>query len=493
MKITATILAGATLILLLGAGCKKGFLDINTNPNNASNASPELVLPNVLNVCAARQINSYTFISGWMGYWASSGSYAPDNTDYTSYKQTTDFGEALWSNIYNNLEDIYYVEQQAIAQNKPFYEGAAKIIKAYEFQQLVDMFNNVPYAEALKGTSNMLPKYDQAQAIYDSLIEGLDKAIELMKRPDAIAAVNSDILFNGHTDEWVKFANTLRLRILLRQSEKPGRAGYIQAQLAKVQAEELLDTDAGIDPGFVNTDGKMNPFYDFAYNASGTYTQDFWRANQYAILFYKNNNDLRLKKVYQGTQADPTVYQGNYIGQQTGAFVGSSCSRFGPGVLKSYSQPAVLLSAAESYFLQAEANVKGWLNGDAKSAYENGITASFEYLGVSNAAGEAAIYYSQNSNRQTNWSTAASNNDKLALIIRQKWAALNTVTPFEAWADYRRLGLPADIPLTQNPAVDVLAIPVRIIYPTSEYQTNAANVKAEGNIDHHTSKIFWMP
>jgi hypothetical protein len=266
--------------------------------------------------------------------------------------------------------------------------------------------------------------------------------------------------------------------------------------LAKVTAVGFLDADAGVSPGYVNTDGKMNPFYDFSYNSAGTYTQDFWRANQYSIQFFKDNVDPRLKLIYSGTSSDPNVYQGNYIGQQVGGYVGSQSSRFGPGVLKSYSQPAILMSAAESYFLQAEAILRGWLPGgdaEARAAYEAGVTASFEYLGVTDADNAAAAYVSQVNNSNTNWSTTSNFADKLALIIRQKWAALNTVTPFEEWGDYRRLHLPADIPLTQNPAVDVLAIPVRIIYPTSEYQTNAENVKAEGDVNQHTSKIWWMP
>ena len=112
------------IIMLAGIGCKKGFLDVNTNPNTATNTTPELVLPSALNVTAARQITGYTFISGWMGYWAISGSYALNTNDFTTYKQTTDFGDPLWRNIYDNLEDYKYIEQAGIAQSKPFYQAA---------------------------------------------------------------------------------------------------------------------------------------------------------------------------------------------------------------------------------------------------------------------------------------------------------------------------------------------------------------------------------
>jgi hypothetical protein len=69
--------------------------------------------------------------------------------------------------------------------------------------------------------------------------------------------------------------------------------------------------------------------------------------------------------------------------------------------------------------------------------------------------------------------------------------AFHDVTPYEAWCDYRRTGYPADMLLSVNPGRDANNIPVRILYPQIEYTTNAANVNAEGTIDHHTSKVFW--
>jgi hypothetical protein len=479
-------------ILVTGVGCEKGYLDINTNPNSPADASPELVLPTALRATAARQITGYTFINGWMGYWAISGSYAISNNDFTTYQQTNTFGNGLWFSIYDNLEDYQYVETQGRLRGEPFFEAAGKIMKAYEFQQLVDMFGNVPYTDALQGTSVILPTYTDAQDIYDSLEYNLGVAIDLIKTSPDIAR-SGDILFGGDNTSWIKLANTLRLRILLRQSQI-GRDSYIQGEIAKITAEGtgFLDVDAAADPGFLNADGKQNPFWDFNYNTSGTYTQDFWRANQYSITFYKNNDDPRLEQVYRPASSNGE-YQGNYIGQPSGAFVGSASSTFGPGVLKSFAQPAVILPASESYFMQAEAALRGWIQDDPQALYEAGVTASFEFLGVPDADAAAEEYYTQAGNKQTNYAATTNFNEHLAVIIRQKWASENTVTPFEAWADYRRLHLPADIPITQSPYVDVPEIPVRIIYPEIEYQTNAANVTAQGTVNHHTTKIFWMP
>src|SRR5690348_10320587 len=123
----------------------------------------------------------------------------------------------------------------------------------------------------------------------------------------------------------------------MRQTQMSGRDAYIKAQVNDIKNEGsgFLQADAGVNPGYLNSAGKQNPFWGFNYNTSLTYTNDFWRANQYAIDFYRVNNDPRYKFVYGPTTGNDTAYQGNVLGQQTGALVGSASSIFGPGVLKS--------------------------------------------------------------------------------------------------------------------------------------------------------------
>lgn len=479
----------SAILIIVGTGCSKSYFDINNNPNAATNTTPELVLPQALTVSASGYINNYTFVSEWMGYWCPSGSYAISSSDLASYRQTTDFGNGIWTAYYHNLEDYDYIEQAAKTQGKTFYQGAAIVMKAFVFQQLVDMFNNVPYRQAFQGTNNIQPAFDNAQTIYESLSSRLDSAVTLFQRADAVAASNSDVMFNGVNTSWIQFANTLKLRILMRQTQMSGRTTYIAAQMGKITANGagFLTTDATVNPGYANNVGQQNPFYSTSINTAGTYVGDYWRANQFPITFCLNNADPRYKYLYAPT-ANGGIYQGNVIGSATN-HAANSASTFGPGVLKSASQSSVLISAAESYFLQAEAGLDGLLTNNPSTLFKSGVQASFSYLG----AGDASAYYSQVGNLNTNYDACTTASQQLACIIRQKWMAMNTVTPFEAWADYRRLGLPADIPLSVSPYVDVLSIPVRILYPTVEYNTNTANVNAQGNINHHTSKIFWMP
>jgi hypothetical protein len=476
------------LAIPLIVSCSKSTLDVNTDPNNPTATGPELVLPTCLTNIAGGQITGYNYVNEWMGYWCPSGSYAISASDLASYKQTTEFGNNLWINAYHLLSDLNYIITSSKSQNKSFYQAAGLVINAYTMQQMVDNFNNVPYSEAFKGTATIQPKYDNAQSIYESITNDLTLAVTLFSRSDAKADANTDVLFSGDNTKWMQFANTLKLRILTRQSEMSGRDGYIKAQIDSINAngKGFLTTDASVNPGYLNTSGKMNPFWALNYNVGGTYINDFWRANQYPITFCMNNNDPRYQLWY-APSAKEQVYQGNIIGSATN-HAGNSASVFGPGVLKNFSQGAVILSASESNFLQAEAILRGWMTGNAQALFESGVAASFNYLG----AGNSTAYVAQSGNKNTNYAACNSFNEKLACIIRQKWEANNNVTPFEAWCDYRRLNLPADIPISVSPYIDVAAIPYRILYPTIEYQTNATNVNDQGTIDHHTSKIFWM-
>ena len=483
----------AVALTTLGS-CKKSFFDINHDPNNATNASAELVLPNALTATAAPQVLSYVAVQGWMSYWAPSGSYAINSSDAASYKITAGTGDfTVWQPGYDNLEDYENIETQATAENKPFYVATAKIMKALVFQQLVDNFGNVPYTDALKSTNVILPKYDKADAIYDSIVDQINRAIPLLQRADAIAAANSDVMFDGDAAKWIQFANTLKLRILVRESQVSGKESYIKAELAKTigNGGGFLTEDAGVNPGYAANAGQQNPVYGYFVTLTGLPTSggqaDYWRAAQYSISFMQANGDNRLTRIY--SPGSDGTYKGNTLGSSSN-LTGTASSSMGPGILKSVDQPAILISAAESYFLQAEANLRGWFGtaADVTSNYNAGVEADFAFLGASGAE----AYHDKPGNKNTNIVACTTFNEKLACIIRQKWMAMNGVTPLEAWDDYRRLHLPADIPLSQSPYSQG-HIPTRLIYPNSEYQTNSANVNAEGTIDPQTSKIFWMP
>lgn len=485
-------------LLFTSQSCKKELLDINKNPNSPSAVGVDLVLPAALSNTAFRLNNAgfragFDFSALWMGYMAYSGNFAI-STPNISYKFTTAFEGGIWTSTYKNISDYLYIEKKAAQSGDKFYEGSARIMKALEYQNLVDIFNNIPYSDGgrgAEGVAYLKPKYDDAKTVYEDLIKQIDTGIALIKTSISAPSSSIDLLFGGNKNLWAKFGNTLKLRMLLHQSEMAGRDSYIQSEIAKITAEGSGFLGAGqtafINPGYSNSAGKMNPWWSTNYDINGTYANTFYVANQYAIDFYKDNKDPRLGQVY--SKNPQGSYVGNFFGDQ--GIPNSGISFFGKGTLKSVSQPSVLFSSWESLFLQAEASLRGWISGDAKGLLNAGITESFKYLEVTDAVNAANTYNTQLGNKEVNYDACTTAGEKLALIIRQKWAANNNISVLEAWNDYRRLKLPVDIPLSKSPFA-ASTIPVRLLYPQSEYDYNPENVQGQGTIDQFTSKIFWI-
>lgn len=490
---------GIAAALLLGA-CKKEYLDINTNPNNPTAVTPGLVLTNALNSTARNTTGSsnfYQFASAWIGYWDYSGAVSAF-AEERSYQFTTNYGPlvGIWNGLYNNLEDYDYVEKQGSALNKPFFVAVAKTMKAYDFQNLVDVFGNVPYSQALKSTAAIRPGYDKAQDIYEDLARKLDTAATLFKNnigkvPSADGAF--DIMFGGDAQKWGRFANTLKLRLLLRQSQMTGRDNYILAEIAKINANGMgyigVNEGGSVNPGYSNSANKQNPFYaSFGYTPVGktapTDNHRYYIASTYCLNFYESNNDPRLSKVFT------TINDGNgsnYSGSPFGPTATTDDSpqfksAIGTGLLKGADMAQPLLTDFESLFLQAEAAQRNYITGNARSLYEAAVQQSFTYLG----AGDASDYLT--ANKISSWDLAT---DKMTLIMTQKWAAMNGINDIESWSDYRRLNIPSDIPISNNPAASIRQVPVRMLYPQSEYNYNPDNVLAQGTINQFTSRIFW--
>ncbi|MEO5647340.1 MAG: SusD/RagB family nutrient-binding outer membrane lipoprotein, partial [Chitinophagaceae bacterium] len=221
---------------LFSTGCKKNFLDINKDPNNLSGTIiPSLIFTNAMNETVANMVAQNEQGSYFAGQWTQSSSYIYQQNRFAYAFTNGDFN--FYDPIYNNLQDYQYVIDNADAQNQRFFKGPAKVMKAMLFQQLVDLYGNVPYSEALKGLANFTPKFDDQKSIYEALIPLLDSAISDLKaftfagdyagsfRGADISRAGS--LGGGSGPKWIKFANSLKMRILMRQSRIAGRSTYI--------------------------------------------------------------------------------------------------------------------------------------------------------------------------------------------------------------------------------------------------------------------------
>ena len=475
--------------------CKKQLLDINQNPNSASYSTPQLTMPVSLERAARYANTSYVSLGFWIGYYATSSGFAKPVETYT-YDITSSFMAAVWDNLYDNLEDIDYVEQSAKTEKLPVYEGIAKVMKAYDFQQLVDVWGKVPYSQALSGAKELAPQYDDGQEIYEDLVKKIDTAISLFKSPGAPVSINSsvdgskillfgDLIQSGNTDgfltQWIKFSNTLKLKLLVQQSQMQGRDNYIKQNLTGLTASDFLGLgdDALINPGYTTATAQLNPWYGFfykSYQSSGD-NYNSTVASDYAITSYEATSDPRISYFYTIDPSD-SVYKGSVFGDPSGT---PKASKIGTPSLNATGN-AIIFTAAESLFLQAEAAQRGYITGDPQSLYQDAVLASFQYTDKASAYDS----YMAQPGDDVQWDLAT---DKIKLIITQKWYAMNGIDVLAAYNDFRRTGFP-DAPLS----TDVNSkgkIPVRLFYPQRETLLNTANVLAAGNVDVFSTKIFW--
>ncbi|HET6253059.1 MAG TPA: SusD/RagB family nutrient-binding outer membrane lipoprotein [Puia sp.] len=507
--------------LLLGAGCKKGTFDINSpNPNVPSNVPAKFVLSAALAGSAVINFGGgYTdILNTYMGYLSISGGYIP-NSAWETYNVTSDFGANNWDGGYPLLENYNFIDKTAGADpTQANFQAIAKIMKAYHFSRLVDIYNDIPYSDALNGSSGTLfPKYDKAADVYTSCLHQLDTAITIINNnPNAVSPGGQDIMFGGDMGQWIQFANTVKLRMLLNLTQMSGGPSTITAELQGLTPSDFLGAgqDAIIQPGYTNaTSTQQNPLWgDFGWSPSGSANgnENYLVACSYIVNFWTNTKDTYRPPLIFAPNTSQGIVRGRDFGSNNGSetsptyisLVGynsnPSAGNYTSGLNVSPTSGLVFFPAFESLFLQAEAAQRGYISGDPVALYQSAVTENFRLLNVPNYAAAAAAYYSQTTGSgltqaEVNEVNISASTDPITTIISQKWASLIIYDPLESWCDWRRLGIPATLPVSVFPGTTATHIPYRLLYPTSEYKYNTANVNAEGTINPLTSKIFWMP
>jgi hypothetical protein len=534
------------------ASCKK-YLDVNTDPNNATITKASYVFTNAEAVTAADKdgrggttASAQSLGSTWTGYWAHSTSFTGGGQEKTYTFTNSDFD--YFNNWFDNLNDYQYVINHALGDGVGYLLGPAKIMQAFVYQKMVDVYGNVPYSEAFSPQATIFPKYDNAQTIYESLITKLTEAISDINSATWPPNEPADIIYKGDKTKWIRLANTLKLRILMRQADMPGRASYIMGAFNAISGGFITD-NVYVQPTYIKTTGKMNPFYanyGFDQNDLPTGTFAYRKMNAVIVNWLKNSGDVfRMQRVItpqeqirvtQGTTANPADYQGVPLGAQSG-FLEAVCSGIGTIMIntdKSLNpgfdalRPSILMSLADAYFLQAEYQERFVGSGTAGALYAEGVKAAFRlaaatYSGTATASAATADaqaiaymsatpgfvsvpggpgYPSANDKIFINYSSTDTANTaarKLRAIWVQKWIALCNVDGMEAWSEYRRTNttnaagvvqLYGCVPYSpRSVSASTPSEPVRLFYPIREESVNSNNVPQGINV--FTSKIFW--
>ncbi len=167
----------------------------------------------------------------------------------------------------------------------------------------------------------------------------------------------------------------------------------------------------------------------------------YTRANSYAVNFYNSTNDTLRRSLFYAPNEDGII-RGRAFGSSDVGQGNSVISGIGSGLLQSPSMSAAILPAFESLFIQAEAAQDNFIPGDPAVLFKEAVTESFRLLGVPDYQGAAQAFYSQADDR-VNIDVSS---NKIKTVILQKWAALNGTDPLESYSDWRRLGIPSDLP-----------------------------------------------
>jgi hypothetical protein len=531
---------GALLVLFTVSSCEDK-LNINENPNSPTTADINLVLPQAITASAnvANQFNTYGGHFG--GYIANAGGFS-GFAQLLNYNLTPGDYNGLWVN------DLKYVIDNTEGQSQyAYYHASAKIMTVFLYQKLVDTFGNIPYSQALRGEENIVaPTYDDAATIYQDLVVKLDEAIAeiiLATNTDADPVppsvlplrltVAADPLFSEITDAedqalaWARFANTLKVKILLRLTGKTGFDAFVSTGFTNISlALGFLTNDAIVDPGYELN--RPNPAW-----ATWGRTVALALANSSRVpttFSFGFFNGVKLSDTRRGEAnfvnfpSTPTNQLGNEVGNPTivsgqVTWASNQAGYTGTGILKGAAMGQPLMLHAEALFLVAEAQLRGFISGDYVTTFNNGVNASFGYsiknenetavtppglvvgAGMTVAQALGNEYRVANAgNRLADITQAATFEQRLEAIITQKYIAMTMVTSDESYNEFRRTGYPATAP-GAAPALDIASnksavterldrLPTRVLYPSSEQSYNATNYVA---IDHKVDLIFWDP
>jgi hypothetical protein len=514
MKIHIKKLFIALLSLQVGwfAACTGDFEDINSNPNSPEVVPSSLLLPTVLR-STANQVAGQAWGIGNVVM------------QYTAKIQFTNEDRYNWGpfgnpygTFYNSLRDINNIILISEPQGQNNYIGIAKVIRAFQVSFMTDAYGELPFSEALMAKTGInYPVFDSQEAIYDGILRELREANELLGSSNE--SVKGDILFNGDISKWKKFANSLRLRALMRISLRKNPSTEMQQILSNPSQFPIFAGNN--DHALLQHLTDIPNQHDLYTTRSGSF--DEYRLSKNMELALKEINDPRLFAYAQPTNDSGAgiigginAYQGvpnglsdeealqysptgqaakggsNFISRIGYLWTCSACTSLANPV----GYQTILMNYSELQFILAEARERGYITtGNTEEYYLNGIKASFNYyesryrlINLPQIADKLIVgndYF-----QQTKVAYTGSQEEKLAKIGTQKWLSLY-FSGLENWYDWRRTGYPQ---ISPGPAAFEPNVPRRFMYPSSVQALNEDNYRAaitRQGPDRISTRVWW--
>ena len=504
------------MFIMLGSACTKNFEDLNTDPYGITNESLQQDYNIVGALYKPMLMNIYTYDPVWQfqlqqnllgdvysGYMMPPTPFASNSNNMT-YKLVDGWNGFPWSIAYTNVMNNALTVKTRAEEDLPHFYAWSLIIKVEAMHRLSDMFGPIVYSHF--GENPTSAEFDSQEEAYNNFFADLDFAIDAL---DSYAAegntdfANFDIAYGGDITKWIKFANSLRLRLAIRIAN-------VNPAKAQSEAKAAIDNSYGLitsnDDNFTVDPGLLHPLSTI----NSAWNDIRMGAPMESIL--KGYNDPRISQYFL-----QSVENGDYLVIRNGSDIASKSdyenfSKLGPVIETTEVQ---LMTAAEVSFLQAEGALRGWaMGGTAQSFYEAGVTLSFAQHG----AGDATAYLADNTsipvayvdpvNANHNVSGAdlstatiawevASDEILLEKIITQKWIAMYPDGQ-EAWSEFRRTGYPKLFTVTVNNSGGTISTEDfirRVNLPTVEYESNAAEtakaVQTLKGADNGGTRLWW--
>ena len=499
------------LLSMVAISCTKEFDDINTNKNAIAEPGPA-ELPFLFSRAESAathstwtyQIAQNLFADQYAQYFASTATYF--NSDRLVIRM--DWVPAAFNPIYTDvvpqLQTILERTDPSSAEN-----ALAHIWWVWTFHRVTDYWGPIPYSKA--GIPGISVPYDAQDVIYADFFKRLDEAVKILEGKKGEKPYGSfDLIYAGDVEKWIKFANTLRLRLALRISK---------VDPAKAKSEAEAAYSAGVMDNSATDDALIQRSLK-GENYNGLSIMSDWNefrmsASMESVL--KGYDDPRTSEYFL-----PAVTSGTFEGLRNGLTPTQQTEDINKADANSHVGDRWLstglathqnvMCTAEAYFLRAEGALNGWnMGGNAKELYEAGITNSMKQWGITNDAAIQAYISSSNTPVAPNdyLSSPAVSNIPVSFVVSdvaiqreqiatQKWLGLFP-DGFEAWAEYRRTRLPKLYPVanSENPDITNTATQIvrRIPFITTEILTNGPEVEKAVQLlngpDKVTTPLWW--
>jgi hypothetical protein len=500
---------GALMSILI-VSCDKGFEELNVNPNAATKAEADYLFTKA-QLSSARF--DYLALGGAMQHMSN---YNIGQAQGDKYVGNTGWQTNLFEGFYTSecieiQEVIRTVSSNPELINKL---AASRIWRAYVFHRVTDMYGDIPYLEAGKGSSDKVykPKYDKQADIYKDMLKELDEAIASFNtaKPTFSAA---DLMYNGDIPKWKKFAYSLMLRLGMRLSKvDPALA---ETWVKKAIAGGVIVNDSDIaaikfveGAQITNRNPIAQTLVDYDYGTPQAVDNRLGGKLAKTLIDYlKNTKDPRLNALAVVWVLRSGVYVADTTstlqqGMQNGIW-DAMPSAFGtysepnPQTLLKYDAPMLMFTSSEGNLLLAEAALRGWYSGNATTLYNAGVRSGMAQWALYGPAGAIATNRVDAYLNLNPFKTAGTFNEKLEQISTQKWVGLSFIDEYEVFSTWRRTGYPALVPTNYPGNLTGGTIPRKMVIGPGEQTSNNANFQAamvnQGGANYNvlTSRVWW--